>query len=96
MTSTFDLETLFFEVFEHILELPNYKLNAFCQKISQYVLTLQMLTSMFEEIMIEVETFYEFYAKLNGIVYSTFNLGETINEPKIVIKIHCALLKHPT
>ena len=47
-----------------------------------------MLTSMFEEIMIEVETFYEFYAKLNGIVCSTFNLGETINEPKIVRKIH--------
>ena len=37
-----------------------------------------MLNSMFEEIMIEVETFYEFDAKLNGIVYSTFNLGETI------------------
>ena len=28
--------------------------------------------------MIEVETFYEFYAKLNGLVYSTFNLGETL------------------
>lgn len=52
-----------------------------------------MLNSMFEEIMIEVETFYEFYAKLNGIVCSTFNLGETINEPKIVRKIHCALSK---
>ena len=37
-----------------------------------------MLNSMFEEIMTEVETFYEFYAKLNGVVYSTFNLGETI------------------
>ena len=47
-----------------------------------------MLTSMFYEIMIEVEIFYEFDAKLNGIVYSTFNLGETINEPKIVRKIH--------
>ena len=35
MTSTLDLETLFLEVFKHILELPNYKYSAFCQRISQ-------------------------------------------------------------
>ena len=32
------------------------------------------------------ETFDEFYAKLKNIVNSTFNLGETIPEPKIVRK----------
>ena len=32
----------------------------------------------------EDESFDEFYAKLKDIVNSTFNLGETIPEPKIV------------
>ena len=32
----------------------------------------------------ENESFDEFYAKLKDIVNSTFNLGETIPEPKIV------------
>lgn len=32
-------------------------------------------------------TFDEFYASLNDIGNSTFNLGETIEEPKIVKKI---------
>ena len=31
--------------------------------------------------------FDEFYAKPNDIVNSTFNLGETIPEPKIVRKV---------
>ena len=31
--------------------------------------------------------FDEFYAKLKDIVYSAFNLGETIPEPKIVRKV---------
>ena len=35
----------------------------------------------------EDETFDEFYAKLKDIVNSTFNLGESIAEPKIVRKI---------
>ena len=48
---------------------------------------LQKLTTSFEEIkMEEDESFDEFYAKLKDIVNSTFNLGETILEPKIVKK----------
>ena len=35
----------------------------------------------------EDESFDEFYAKLKDIVNSTFNLGETILEPKIVRKV---------
>ena len=35
----------------------------------------------------EDESFDEFYAKLKGIVNSTFNLGETIHKPKIVRKV---------
>ena len=35
----------------------------------------------------EDESFNEFYAKLKDIVNSTFNLGETILEPKIVKKV---------
>ena len=50
--------------------------------------TLQQLTSSFKEIrMEEDETFDEFYAKLKDIVNSTFNLGESIVESKIVRKI---------
>ena len=46
---------------------------------------LQRLTTSFEEIkMEEDESFDEFYDKLKDIVNSTFNLGETIPEPKIV------------
>ena len=37
--------------------------------------------------MSEDETFDEFYAKLNGIVNSAFNLGEVYDQPKIVRKI---------
>ena len=46
---------------------------------------LQRLTTSFEEIKMEDdESFNEFYTKLKDIVNSTFNLGETILEPKIV------------
>ena len=49
---------------------------------------LQRLITSFEEIkMEEDESFDEFYAKLKDIVNSTFNLGETIPEPKIVRKV---------
>ena len=45
----------------------------------------QRLTTSFEEIkMEEDESFDEFHAKFKDIVNSTFNLGETIPEPKIV------------
>ena len=48
----------------------------------------QRLTTSFEEIkMEEDESFDEFYVKLKDIVNSTFNLGETIPEPKIVRKV---------
>ena len=47
----------------------------------------QNLTTSFEEIKMEDdESFDEFYAELKDIVNSTFNLEETILEPKIVRK----------
>ena len=55
---------------------------------------LQQLTSRFETIRMEDdESFDEFYAKLNDIVNSTFNLGEVYNQPKIVRKILRSLTK---
>ena len=48
---------------------------------------LQRLTTSFEEIKMEDESFDEFYAKLKDIVNSAFNLGETFPEPKIVRKV---------
>ena len=46
------------------------------------------LTTNFEEIkMEEDESFDKFYTKLKDIVNSTFNLGKTIPEPKIVRKV---------
>ena len=48
---------------------------------------LQRLTTSFEGIKMEDESFDEFYAKLKDIVNSAFNLGETIPEPKIVRKV---------
>ena len=55
---------------------------------------LQRLTTSFEEIKIEEnESFDEFYAKLRDIVNSTFNLRETIPEPKIVRKMLRSLPK---
>jgi hypothetical protein len=40
-----------------------------------------MLTSEFEEMrMLEDESFDEFYAKINGIVNSKFNLGDKVGD----------------
>ena len=48
----------------------------------------QRLTISFEEIkMEEDESFDEFYTKLNDIINSTFNLGETILKTKVVRKV---------
>ena len=55
---------------------------------------LQRITTSFKEIkMKEDKSFDEFYAKLKDIVNSTFNLGETIPEPKIVRKVLRSLPK---
>ena len=49
---------------------------------------LQQLTTRFESIrMSDDECFDEFYAKLNDIVNSAYNLGEIYDQPKIVRKI---------
>ena len=49
---------------------------------------LQQLTTRFESIkMSDDECFDEFYAKLNDIVNSVYNLGEIYDQPKIVRKI---------
>ena len=49
---------------------------------------LQQLTTRFESIrMSDDKCFDEFYAKLNGIVTSAYNLGEIYNQPKIIRKI---------
>ena len=49
---------------------------------------LQQLTTRFESIrMFDNECFDEFYAKLNDIVNSTYNLGEIYDQMKIVRKI---------
>ena len=46
---------------------------------------MQQLTTRFESIrMSEDESFDEFYAKLNDIVNSVYNLGEVYDQPKIV------------
>ena len=53
---------------------------------------LQQITTRFESIrMSEDESFDEFYAKLNDIVNSIFNLGEIYDQPKIVRKIFRSL-----
>ena len=55
---------------------------------------LQQLTSKFESItMSDDESFDKFYAKLNDIVNSTFNLDEIYDQPKIVRKILRSLTK---
>ena len=49
---------------------------------------LQQLTTRFESIgMSDNECFDEFYAKLNDIVNSAYNLGEIYDQPKIVRNI---------
>ena len=56
---------------------------------------LQQLTSKFESIrMFDDESFNEFYAKLNDIVNSAYNLGEIYNQPKIVKKILRSLIEN--
>ena len=51
-------------------------------------LKLQRLTTSFEEIKMEKdESSDEFYAKLKGIVNSSFNRREIISEPKVVRKV---------
>ena len=55
---------------------------------------LQQQTSRFEGIkMANDETFDEFYAKLNDIVNSAFNLGEVYEQPKIVRKTLRSLIE---
>ena len=55
---------------------------------------LQMLTTRFEELkMSEDESFDSFYSKLNEVVVSKFNLGEKIEDSKIVRKILRSLPK---
>ena len=55
---------------------------------------LQQLTYRFKSIrMADDDTFNKFYAKLNDIVNSTFNLGEVYEEPKSVRKILRSLIE---
>ena len=55
---------------------------------------LQQLTTRFESIrMSDDEYFDEFYAKLNDIVNSAYDLGEIYDQPKIVRKILRSLTK---
>ena len=55
---------------------------------------MQQLTSRFESIRVsDDESFNEFYAKLNDIVNSTYNLGKIYDQPKIVKKIFRSLTK---
>ena len=57
--------------------------------------TLQQLTSRFESIrMSNDESLDEFYANLNDIVNSAFNLGEVYDQPKIVRKIFRSLTEN--
>ena len=56
---------------------------------------LQQITTRFESIkMSDDECFDKFYAKLNGIVNSAYNLGEIYDQPKIVRKILRSLIKN--
>ena len=49
---------------------------------------LQQLTTIFESIRMSGDEFFdEFYAKLNDIVNSAYNLGKIYDQPKIVRKI---------
>ena len=49
---------------------------------------LQMLTTRFEELrMSEDESFDSFYSKLNEVIISKFNLGEKMEDSKVVRKI---------
>ena len=55
---------------------------------------LQMLTTRFEELkMSKDESFNSFYSKLNEVVIDKFNLGEKIEDLKVVRKILRSLLE---
>ena len=55
---------------------------------------LQMLTARFEELkMSEDESFNSFYSKLNEVVIGKFNLGEKMEDSRIVRKILRSLLE---
>ena len=55
---------------------------------------LQMLTIQFEELKISEDEFFDsFYSKLNEVVVSKFNLGEKMEDSKIVRKILWSLLE---
>ena len=55
---------------------------------------LQMLTTRFKELkMSEDESFDSFYSKLNEVVVGKFNLGEKMEDSKIVRKILWSLLE---
>ena len=55
---------------------------------------LQMLTTRFEELkMSKDESFDSFYSKLNEVVIDKFNLGEKIEDLKVVRKILRSLLE---
>ena len=55
---------------------------------------LQMLTTQFEELrMSEDESFDSFYSKLNEVVINKFNLGEKMEDSKVVLKILRSLLE---
>ena len=55
---------------------------------------LQMLTNQFEELkMSDNESFDSFYGKLNEIVIAKLNLGEKIEDAKVVRKILKSLPK---
>ena len=55
---------------------------------------LQMLTTRFEELkMSEDESFNSFYGKLNEVVIGKFNLGEKMEDSKVVRKILRSLLE---
>ena len=56
---------------------------------------LQQLTSRFESIrMSDDEFFAKFYAKLNDIINSAYNLSEIYDQPKIVRKILRSLIEN--
>ena len=58
---------------------------------------VQQLTTRFESIrMSDDESFDEFYAKLNDVVNSAYNLGEIYDQPKIVRKILRKILRSLT
>ena len=55
---------------------------------------LQQLPTRFESIrMSDDESLNEFYAKLNDIINSAYNLGEIYDQPKIVMKILRSLIE---